>query len=155
MTQWLTKSGKFLSLPRSLERSRSPEPHEIVLSLSQSGLSWLLLVAAGEPPVASRITDRLLLRVVALKDADVLSGFGVSSLVAQAEVGVVLAVLRASSVDSDLKKKLQTVLPQSRDLSIWFILTWLKTKMLSFKAYLLSCCENGYSLDFCESQKSH
>lgn len=72
------------------------EPHELFPCLCQSCLCRLLLVVAGEPSGASWTINSLLHHEISLVVCDVppsLLSAVVSSIVAQAEVGVVLSVI--------------------------------------------------------------
>lgn len=72
------------------------EPHELLPCLCQRSLCRLLLVVAGEPSGAGWTMNRLLHHKVSLVGRDVppsLFSAAVGSVLAQAEVGVVLSVI--------------------------------------------------------------
>ncbi len=77
-------------------RVMSSEPHELLPCLCQSCLCRLLLVVAGKPSSAGWAINRLHHHRISLVGRYVppsLLGAAVSSVMAQAEVGVVLSVI--------------------------------------------------------------
>ena len=85
----------------------SSEPHELFPCLCQSCVCRLLLVVAGEPSGASWTINSLLYQKIILVDRSVLPGLSsavVSSIMAQAEVGVLLsAIIRTLPASHTLK----------------------------------------------------
>ncbi len=163
---WVVGSCQHLQLIR-VDRVISSKPHELFACLCQSCLCRLLLVVTWEPSGAGWTIDGLLRLKMSLVDADVsrLISAVCCSIMAQAEVGVLLAVVIRTLPASHTLKQTSTMRIKDKGLHFqrWSgdnvnislfpcILTWVKTEMLSFKARLLSWSENGNSLDSCQDK---